>query len=138
MVDLSSIEKDLLIAEPIVPAFIALLYGSYKFFDLGFSMDHYLYTYALVFGAGISSICVAMYVNSGPDRSAKNALITLGGFVPYIFSIYLMGFLGAYSLWGLLSEFTFGTLAFGIFWMIVGYRMLYTFWMITEIKSESL
>lgn len=134
---MSDRERQLLAAKPIVPAVIALLYGAYKFFDLGFAIEHYLYTYVPVFGAVVSSICILLYLHAGSKRSVKNMIMGLGGFVPYVFSLYLMGFLGAFSLWGLLSDFSIGTLVFGIVWIVIGYRMLYTFWMITEITKSN-
>ncbi len=36
MGEISGRETDLLMAKPIVPTVLALLYGGYKFFDLGF------------------------------------------------------------------------------------------------------
>ena len=129
-------EKQLLAAKPITPAVVALLYGAYKFFDLGFAIQHYLYTYVPVFGAVVSSICIVLYLDAGSERSIKNMIMGLSGFVPYVFSLYVMGFLGAFSLWGLLSNFTIGTLVFGIVWIFIGYRMLYTFWVITEITRS--
>ena len=48
-----------------------------------------------------------------------------------------MGFLGVYPLWTLLSDFAFGTLTFGIVWIGIGYRMLYTFWIITELSRTA-
>ena len=138
MVELSGRDRDLLAAGPSVPAIIALLYGAYKFYDLGFATDNYLYTYVPILGATISVVCVLLYVNliGKPGRSVIKSLIALSGFIPYAYSLYLMGFLGAYSLWLLLSNFTIGGLVFGLFWIVVGYRMLYTFWKITEISVK--
>lgn len=137
MVELSGADKDLLAAKPILPTVIALLYGGYKFFDIGFSAEHYLYTYVPTVGAILSAIFVFMYVSiisSEPERSVKSMLKAFAGFIPYLFSLYLFCFLGLYSLWSLLSDFSVGTLIFGLFWIAVGYRMLYTFWIITEIS----
>ena len=141
MEKLSGPKQDLLIAAPTLPAVIAFLYGCYKFFDFGIAVEYYLYTYVPTLGAIVSSICIFLYADLAfrrifgrSTRGLPQALIAFGGFVPYAFSLYLMGFLGVYSLWGLLSNFTIGTLVFGIVWIALGYRMLYTFWIITEIS----
>ena len=128
----------MLVAKPTLPAVIALLYGAYKFFDLGIAPDHYPYTYIPAIGAVVSAICVFLYAfmsfTAPIKRSIGRMLVGLSGFIPYAFSLYLMGFLGAYSLWSLHSRFSIGTLLFGLFWIAMGYRMLYTFWQITELS----
>jgi hypothetical protein len=139
MVELSGRDEDLLMAKPLVPAVVAFIYGIYKFYDLGFSTDNYLYTYIPVVGSALSIISVWMYVSSmsvKPTRSISNMLKGYSGFIPYLFSLYLIGFLGLYSLWLLFSGFTFGTFIFGVVWVLLGYRMLYTFWVITEISVQ--
>jgi len=139
MVELSGRDEDLLMAKPLVPAVVAFIYGIYKFYDLGFSTDEYLYTYIPVVGSALSIISVWMYVSSmsvKPKRSISNMLKGYSGFIPYLFSLYLIGFLGLYSLWLLFSSFTFGTFMFGVVWVLLGYRMLYTFWVITEISVQ--
>ena len=139
MVELSGRDEDLLMAKPLVPAVVAFIYGIYKFYDVGFSTDEYLYTYIPVVGSALSIISVWMYVSSmsvKPKRSISNMLKGYSGFIPYLFSLYLIGFLGLYSLWSLFSSFTFGTFMFGVVWVLLGYRMLYTFWVITEISVQ--
>ncbi len=137
MAKISGARQDLLVAKPTLPAVIALLYGAYKFFDLGVAPSHFLYTYVPTIGAIVSAVCVFMYVFTmtvETKRSVGQMLMALSGFVPYAFSLYLMGFLGVYSLWSLHSHFSIGTLLFGLFWIGMGYRMLYTFWQITELS----
>ena len=141
MENLSGPEQDLLAAKPLLPAVIAFLYGCYKYFDFGIAVEYYLYTYVPTLGAIASSVCIFLYgemasrrIFGRSTRGLPQVLIAIGGFVPYAFSLYLMGFLGVYSLWGLLSNFTIGTLVFGIVWIALGYRMLYTFSIITEIS----
>lgn len=132
---------DLKLAEPSTPAAFALFYGIYKFIDLGVSFDHYLYTYVPVFGSILSIVGIFMFAYAGSKHS-KNELspkyffMTMVGFIPWAFSIYLIGFLGVYSLWQLIDNFSFWSLVFGISWILIGYRMLSTFSQFSELVKN--
>jgi hypothetical protein len=117
-------------------AMIPLLYGFYKLYDLGFALEHYPYTYLVIFGALATNAIVPIYAKISGKWSVSKMLGAWSGFIPYFFSLYLMGFLGIYGLWGLTSVFSMWTLIFGVVWILVGYRILYTFWLITEIKEK--
>ena len=121
-----------MVAKPSVPALMALFYGAYQFYHLGFEKVDAIDTYVPFFGSIVSIACVFMYVNAGRQRSISNMLMAMSGIIPYLFSLYMMGYLGIYTLWELFSGFTVGGLLIGLFWIINGYRMLYTFWVITE------
>ena len=126
-----------MIAKPTIPTLVAIVYGGYEFFMLGFDSKHYLQTYVLVFGGMVSIACVILYVETMRRERRRNfgrMLCALAGFIPYFFSLYLFGYMGLYRLWSLLTEFSIGGLLFGLFWALIGYCLLYTFWTITEIS----
>ncbi|GEM_PF-3219396 len=117
-------------------AVFSLLYGLYKLYDMGFSLEHYLHTYVLIFGGIASYVIVFNYAKISGKWSVSKMIGIWSGFIPLFFSAYLMGFLGVYGLWGLRNGFTMLTLISGIIWLHLGYRLLYNFWLITEIKGR--
>lgn len=135
--ELTPLQYSDLLGRPGTPAFIAILYGCFNLFALGFGRENYLWTYVLILGglASIASIMAYMAVAfSPPGRSWAKMFSALSGYIPYFYSLYLLGFLGVYSLWLLVADhFSIGRLFFGIIWTVLGSRMLYTFWIITEL-----
>jgi hypothetical protein len=56
------------------------------------------------------------------------------GFSPFFFSLYVMGFLGAYTIYtGIVPTLAIWSIIVGLFWIVMGYRMLNQFYLITEI-----
>lgn len=127
------------LARQVTPGLLlAFFYGIYKFFDLGVDLSHYLFTYVLLFGSVLSLISIPLTVRliHVPVRqSFFDMIFALSNYVPYLFSLYLMGFLGLYSLYGLWNEFHISNLLFGVFWLGWGYMTLYKLWMLTEMLS---
>src|SRR5437016_2222579 len=98
--ELKGAKGDMLAARVAVPILAAILYGIYKFVVLGVSQDHYLYTYIPTFGGAVAMVGLLTYYflvvsSSLEKRSWKNLLLTFG-FLPYLFSFYIIGFLGLY------------------------------------------
>src|SRR5580704_295222 len=84
---------------------IVMIYGIYKFVSLGVSWDHYLYTYILLFG-GLAAITGLFIYIEFLRRSRRSPLMLLG-YIPYLFSLYVIGFLGMYGLYtGLFQAFS--------------------------------
>lgn len=125
------------LASQVTPGLLlALFYGIYKFFDLGVDLSHYLFTYVLLFGSVVSLISIPLTVRliHVPVRqSFFDMICALSNYIPYLFSLYLMGFLGLYPLYGLWTEFHISNFLFGVLWLAVGYRTLYQLWLLTEV-----
>jgi hypothetical protein len=134
--ELIGANADRLAAKVLAPIVAVMIYGTYKFISLGISSDHYLYTYTPVLGglAAIVGFFVYLHFVSRPrDIRWKNLLISLG-FLPYFFSLYVMSFLGVYTIYtGVIPTLAIWSIIMGVFWIAVGYRMLNQFYLITEI-----
>lgn len=133
-------EQTKLVGKPVVPALLATLFGVGGLFVYGLSPAFALNTYVLIVGGLMSAFAIVVYMHeilAVPERSWRATFSALGGIIPYTFSIYLMGYLGIFSFWKSIRDgFTVWLLLTGIVWLLLGYRMLYTFWIITEIGEE--
>lgn len=58
--------------------------------------------------------------------------MALSGFVPYLLGLFVFIVMGGGRLYGLLSGFSLGGLLGGVFWLVIGYWILYWFWLYTE------
>jgi cytochrome c biogenesis protein CcdA len=61
-------------------------------------------------------------------------LVGLSGFVPYFYSVYVMAVLGCYGIWSSIDPLSIFGVAVGVIWILLGYHMLRTFWIITELS----
>jgi 4-amino-4-deoxy-L-arabinose transferase-like glycosyltransferase len=130
-----------LAAEVAIPILFAIVYGIYNFVVLGVSQDHYLYTYAPVFGGiaalvGFLTYYFLVLSSSLGKRSWKNLLLLLG-LLPYLFSFYIVGFLGLYMIYrGTIQSFSIWSIIGGLFWTVIGYRGISKFHAITDSVSR--
>jgi hypothetical protein len=135
--ELHGTKGDRLAARVAVPFVATLVYGTYNLVTLGASSDHYLYTYIPLLGgiaaiAGLLTYYLVVVTGHG-QRSWKNGLVLLG-FLPYFFSLYIIGFLGVYSMYrGIVGAFSIWSILAGLFWIVVGYRGLNQYYLMTEI-----
>ena len=98
--ELRGTKGDILAARIEVPILAAMIYGIVEFIRLGWSLDHYFYTYAPVLGGVAASVGLFTYffiVSVRQKRSWKNLLVLLG-FLPYFYSLYIIGVLGLYTI----------------------------------------
>jgi hypothetical protein len=134
--ELEGTKGDIMAARIEVPMLVAMIYGVVEFFRLGWSQDHYLYTYAPVLGGVAASVGLFTYfflVSVERRRSRRNLLVLLG-LLPYLYSLYIMGVLGLYTIYeGVIGKFSFWTMIGGIFWVFVGFHLIYRFYLMTEI-----
>lgn len=66
-----------------------------------------------------------------------NNLLLLLGFLPYLFLIYVIGFPGLYTIYkGVMVSFSIWTILAGIFWVAIGHRGIYRFWLMTQIVEQ--
>ena len=129
-------ERDVLMAKPIVPAVIALVYGAYKFFDLGTDTAHWPYTYAVFFGAIAAIAGVLLFAIEASKPTRRTWFGTFSGlfaFVPYLFSIYVIAFIGCYGIYLSFGPFSVWGVLAGLIWIALGYRMIWTLWIISEL-----
>jgi len=134
--ELEGTKGDIMAARIEVPILVAMIYGVVEFFRLGWPQDHYLYTYAPVLGGVAASVGLFTYfflVSVERKQSRRNLLVLLG-LLPYLYSLYIMGVLGLYTIYeGVIGKFSFWTMIGGIFWVFVGFHLIYRFYLMTEI-----
>ncbi|MBY5828569.1 hypothetical protein EHI44_30450 [Rhizobium leguminosarum] len=94
----------------------------------------------LVTGGILSVIFVVLYMRSieaGSGKSWAKAASAFGAFVPYVYSLYVIGYVGVWSLVQLVTVgFTWSGLVCGSFGLVFGYRILQTFYDITELSAQ--
>jgi hypothetical protein len=127
-------EGDRLAARVTIPLLAATGYGAFNLIYSG-SGGGYFYTLIPLLG-GIAAVIgfVVWYVMSSlpPKISWKNLLV-LCGFLPYLYFIYAILFLGIYMIYrGIEQGGSITLLAGGLFWTIFEYRGIYRFWQMTE------
>jgi hypothetical protein len=137
--ELRGAKGDILAARIEVPILAVMIYGIVQFIRLGWSLEHYFYTYAPVLGGVAASVGLFTYfflVSMERKRSWKNLLVLLG-FLPYFYSLYTIGVLGLYTiLGGIVGVFSFWSMIGGVFWVFVGFHLIYRFYLITEIVRQ--
>src|SRR5579859_289403 len=134
--ELRGTKGDILAAKIEVPILAAMVYGVVEFTELGWSLEHYFYTYAPVLGGVAASVGLFTYffiVSVRQKRSWRNLLVLLG-FLPYLYSLYIIGVLGLYTIFqGVVGVFSFWSMVGGVFWIFVGFHLIYRFYLMTEI-----
>ena len=134
--ELKGTKGDIVTARIEVPILAAMIFGIVEFIRLGWSLDHYFYTYAPVLGGVAASAGLFTYfflVSVRRKRSWKN-LLALLGFLPYFYSLYIIGVLGLYTIFeGVVGAFSFWSMIGGLFWVFVGFHLMYRFYLMTEI-----
>ena len=120
-----------------VPILAAMIYGVVEFIRLGWSQDHYFYTYAPVLGRrgrlGGSFHLFFCRIGGAKDESRKISCFS-SGFFPILYALYIMGVLGLYTiLEGVIGEDFVWSMISGVFWVFVGFHLIYRFYLVTEI-----
>ncbi|MFY9955829.1 hypothetical protein [Bradyrhizobium sp.] len=137
--ELAGTKGDILAARIEVPILAVMIYGIVEFIRLGWSLDHYFYTYAPVLGGVAASVGLFTYffiVSVRRKRSRKNLLVLLG-FLPSFYSLYIIGVLGLYTIFeGIVGVFSFWSMIGGVFWVFVGFHLIYRFYLMTEIVRQ--
>ena len=137
--ELRGTKGDILAARIEVPILAGMIYGIVEFIRLGWSLDHYFFTYATVLGGVAASVGLFTYfflVSVRRKRSRKNLLVLLG-FLPYFYSLYIIGVLGLYTIFeGVFGVFSVWSMIGGVFWVFVGFHLIYRFYLLTEIVRQ--
>jgi hypothetical protein len=130
---------DIMAARIEVPILAATIYGIVEFTRLGWSPDHFLYTYAAVLGgvAASAGLFTYFFLVSAERNSSRKNLLVLFGFLPYLYSLYIMGVLGLYTIFeGVIGKFSLLSMIGGVFWVLVGFHLIYRFYLVTEIVRQ--
>ena len=134
--ELRGTKGDIVAARIEVAIVVVMIYGIVGFIRRGWSLDHYFYTYAPVLGGVAASVGLFTYfflVSVDRKRSWKTHLVLLG-LLPYLYSLYIIGFLGLYAiLEGVVGVFSFWSMIGGVFWVFLGFHLSYRFYLMTEI-----
>jgi hypothetical protein len=137
--ELKGTKGDVIAARIEVPILVVMIYGIFEFTRLGRSQDYYLYTYAPVLGGVAASVGLFTYyflVSVERKKSRKNLLVLLG-FLPYFYSLYIIGVLGLYTIFeSVIGVFSFWSMVGGVFWVFVGFHLIYRFYLMTEIVRQ--
>jgi hypothetical protein len=137
--ELAGTKGDILAARIEVPILAVMIYGIVEFIRLGWSLDHYFYTYAPVLGGVAASVGLFTYffiVSVRRKRSWKNLLVLLR-FLPSFYSLYIIGVLGLYTIFeGIVGVFSFWSMIGGVFWVFVGFHLIYRFYLMTKIVRQ--
>lgn len=137
--ELRGTKGDVLAARIEVPILAAIIYGIVQFIRLGWSVDHYFFTYAPVLGGAAASAGLFTYffiVSVERKRSWKLLLVLLG-FLPYFYSLYIIVVLGLYRIFeGVVGVFSVWSMIGGVVWVFVGFHLGYRFYLMTEIVRQ--
>jgi hypothetical protein len=137
--ELKGTKGDIVAARIEVPILLVMIYGIAEFIRLGWSPDHYFFTYAPVLGGVAASVGLFTYyflVSVRRKRSWRTLLVLLA-FLPYIYSLYIIGVLGLYTIFeGIVGAFSFWSMIAGFFWVFVGFHLIYRFYLMTEIVRK--
>jgi hypothetical protein len=137
--ELRGTKGDIVAARIEVPILLAMIYGIVEFIRLGWSVDHYFFTYAPVLGGVAASVGLFTYffLVSVRRKTSRRTLLVLLAFLPYIYSLYIIGVLGLYTIFeGVIGVFSLWTMIAGFFWVFVGFHLIYRFSLMTEIVRK--
>jgi len=137
--ELKGTKGDIIAARIEVPIIVVMIYGIVEFIRLGWSQDHYLYTYAPVLG-GISAsagLFTYFFVVSAERKNRQRNLLVLLGCLPYCYALYIMAVLGLYTIFeGVIGKFSLSSMIGGVFWVFLGFHLIYRFYLMTEIVRQ--
>jgi len=134
--ELKGTKGDVIAARIEVPILVVMIYGTVEFVRLGGSQEYYLYTYAPVLGGFAASVGLFTYyfLVSVKRKKRRKHLLVLLGLLPYLYSLYIMGVLGLYTIYeGIIGKFSFWSMMGGVFWVFLGFHLIYRFYLMTEI-----
>src|SRR5947209_6597603 len=137
--ELKGAKGDVIAARIEVPILVAMIYGVVGFIRFGWSQDHYLYTYGPVLGGVAASVGLFTYffLVSVERKKSRKTLLVLLGLLPYFYSLYIIAVLGLYTTYeGMIAKFSFWSMIGGVFWVFLGFHLIYRFYLMTEIVRQ--
>ena len=137
--ELQGTKGDIIAARIEVPILVTMIYGIVEFVRLGWSSDYLLFTYLPVLGGVAASAGLFTYffvVSAERKRSWKTLRVLLAS-LPYLYALYIMAVLGLYTIYeGVIGSFSLWSMIGGIFWIFVGFHLIYRFYLMTEIVRK--
>ncbi len=129
-----------MIGKPLFAILLVVIYGIYRIVQEGV-WPAWPNGTILVVGGIVYAVCIIAYMKSiegGPGRSWGKAVSGFGGLIPYAYSLYVIVFVGIWSLVQLVAiGVSLGGLIAGLFGVLIGYRILKSFYDITEVVAAS-
>lgn len=130
-----------MVGKPLLAIALVVIYGIYVVVQEGVLPPGWPNGTILVVGGVLSAVAIAAYAGTmrmGSKPGIGNALSAVGGLIPYLYSLYVFGYVGVWSIARLFMDgFSVGGLLVGIFGILLGYRILKTFYDITEASGLS-
>ncbi|THK37646.1 hypothetical protein EHS39_13495 [Ensifer sp. MPMI2T] len=131
-----------MIGKPVFAILLVVIYGIYRIVQEGIWPAGWPNGTILAAGGILSAVAIFAYmrtIEGGRGRSLGKALSAFGGLLPYAYSLYVIFHVG---LWSLVQLFTVGFavtgLLVGVVGILLGYRILKTFYDITELGNARL
>lgn len=139
MAPVSGREFDLRAGETLAPTAVFIVYGAVKFFTLGVSPVHWPDTYLAVVGGIASWLAVLLWIPvvfGDGRRSLFRSLCALAAFIPMLYSIYAIAYLGLYGVYySTINSFSVLGILFGLICIGLGYRMAYRLAVLTSLTG---
>lgn len=136
--ELQGAKGDIMAAKIEVPILAVMIYGLVEFTRFGWSQDYYLYTYAAVSGgvAASAGLFTYLFLLSSKRGRRKNLMFLLA-LLPYLYSLYVIGVLGFYTIFeGIIGKLSLWSMIGGVIWIFVGFHLSYRFYLLTEIVRQ--
>jgi hypothetical protein len=132
-------EFDLRAGETLAPTIVFVTYGVVKFFTLGTSVTHWPDTYLALAGGIASWLAVLLWgVVVWRKRSLFRTLCALAAYVPMLYSIYAITYLGVYGVYySIIDSFSVLGILFGLVCIGLGYRMANGLAALTGLKHRT-
>ena len=130
---------DILAAKIEVPILAAMIFGIVEFVRLGWSLDHYFFTYAPVLGgvAASAGLFTYFFIVSVRKKRRWKTLLVLLGLLPYFYALYIINVLGLYTIFeGIIGAFSVWSMLGSIVWVFLGFHLFYRFYLLTEIVRQ--
>lgn len=131
-----------LVGKPLLAIVIVIAYGIYRMVEEGVWPVGWPNGAILVAGGVLSTLCIFAYartIEASQTPGAGKAIAAFAGLIPYAFSLYVIAYVGVWSLIQLVTVGLNATgLLVGLFGILFGYRILKTFYDITEVGNARL
>lgn len=126
-----------LAGQTLAPTFVFIAYGMVKFVTLGTAGVYWLDTYLAV-GGGIASWVAVISYDLPRSRSLLGMLCALSAFIPLLYSLYAILYLGVYTVYcSVFQSFSVWGIIFGIVCVALGYRMAYGLQGYTTLREQA-
>lgn len=124
------------IVKPFGPLVLVLGFAITQLIRFGNVHDYFFLTMAsCVSGAAMFGYGLIPVLDRG-KKSWLLSFVALAAFVPYLFGCYLVFYRGLWRIKELFTHFSIDGLAARIIFVLLGWYMLYTFWLLTELVKN--